>query len=61
MATYRKNADRVVLLLVSSLADLQSAVYAPRDFASWQFQFDCDEVLFLFENPGEVFRFRRAP
>lgn len=61
VATYRKNADRVVLLLVSSLGDLQSTVYAPRDFASWQFQFDFDEVLFLFEDPGEVFRFRRAP
>jgi hypothetical protein len=44
-------------LIVSSLGDLQSTVYAPRDFATWTFQFDFDEVLFLFQDPGEVFGF----
>jgi hypothetical protein len=55
--TYRQKAARVILLIVSSLGDLQSTVYAPRDFATWTFQFDFDEVLFLFQDPGEVFGF----
>jgi hypothetical protein len=58
IASYRKNCDRVVLLIVSSFA-LQSTVYAPDNIETWHFAFDFDEVLVLFQDPGRVHRLKR--
>ncbi len=57
---YRLNAERVWLLLVSSLGCLQSTFAAPDAITDWRFDYAFDQVLLLTQEPGEIHVLKRS-